>query len=79
MIKLKKIMCESCYFGKIDIIESYNLYPVYHKTQILTIFCQKNLRMIEKFVTLEKSRICGYIPRVGKIDKRTIQKGITEY
>jgi hypothetical protein len=72
-------MCESCYYAEIEIKEGISKYPSIHKTKFLFKFCNKKYSVIQKFVSLEKSYECGYIPKSGQIGKKIYQKNLREY
>jgi hypothetical protein len=72
-------MCDSCRHSEQKIIDSLTIGMYPRPCKRLTKWCNKNTRYVNKMVSYEKSQSCGYIPKAGKIDKKTTQKGITEY
>jgi len=75
----KTDMCDSCAHSEQKIIDSYTIDMFPHPCKRLTKWCNKTSRYINKMISYEKSQNCGYIPKAGKIDKKTIQKSVTEY
>lgn len=71
----KEMLCYSCRFSEIKIVDSYKVnygYPVHSK--VLTIFCKFKWQNKIKFIT----ECSDFSPKSGQIGKKIFQKEITD-